>query len=732
MKKIVALAFILFSFLIPVKPADAQLKKLKPEDIFGSRQFSAKRIDGFSPMKDDLHYTTMISNPQSAKSDIVRFEYATGKVKDTLVRGSSLVPQGESSAIDYSEYEFSRNENYILFTTSEQAVYRHSTRAEYFIYNRKNGRLLPVSKKGKQMYATLSPDEKRIAFVRDNNLFSVDVASGNETQLTFDGRKNEIINGANDWVYEEEFSFSRSFEWSPDGNRIAYYKFDESRVKEFTLTFYDSLYPREERYKYPKAGEENSIVGIFIYDFSNGRTLKASTEKENDQYIPRIKWTADPQKLCIMRMNRHQDNLELLLCDATNGSTRVFYSEVNKYYIDIEINDNLYFTSDRQSFVWLKPVNGFTHILLCSLNGTAPKQITSGNWDVTAFYGMNEKTKTFFYQCAESNPMQRQVYSITLSGKKTLLGKSNGTNRAEFTPAYSYFVHTWSDANTPPEVALYNSNGKILRMLENNSELKTSMGNFELTKKEFFKFTTSAGTELNGWMIKPASFDPAKKYPVFMYMYGGPGAQTVNDAWEGSNYFYWQMLAQRGYVVVSVDNRGTGARGEEFQKCTFLNLGKLETEDQIETAKYLASHTWCDAARIGVFGWSYGGYMASLLMTKGADYFKAGIAVAPVTTWRYYDTIYTERYLHTPQENPKGYDENSPLNFADKLKGKFLLVHGTTDDNVHYQNSMDFVTALVKAKKQFQTFFYPNKNHSLPGYRLHLYNMMTDFIESEL
>lgn len=720
------------SFLLITSLSFSQNQLLKLEDIFGNRQFVAREVSGFRTMKDGLHYTNTAVDEKNNTTNILVYEYKTGNVTDTLVKGSSLKANNDTATIDFSEYQLSDDENKIIFSTGEEQIYRHSSRANYFVFNRLIKKLTPVSEKGKQMYATLSHDGNKVAFVRDNNLFIKDFVQDRELQITFDGRKNEIINGANDWVYEEEFSFDRSFQWSPDGKRIAFYKFDETRVRQFTLTYYDSLYPREEKYKYPKAGEENSIVNIFIYDLTNGRTLKAETGAEKDQYIPRIKWTADAATLCIMRMNRHQNKLELLLCDAANGSTKVMYTEENKYYIDIDINDGMMFTADKLHFIWMKPVNGFTHICLYNINGQLEKQITSGSWDVKEFYGYDEKTKTYYYQSAEVSPMERQVYSITEKENKKLLSQPHGTNDADFSGNFKYFINTWSDANTPYLVTLNSNDGRQIRTLEENKSVKESMSKYLLTKKEFFKFKTTEGIELNGWMIKPSGFDANKKYPVFQYMYGGPGAQTVWDMWERSNYFYWQMLAQKGYIVVCVDNRGTGARGEEFQKCTYKNLGHLEVVDQIETAKYLGSLPYVDKNRIGVFGWSYGGYMTSLLMTKGADYFKAGIAVAPVTNWRYYDTIYTERYLLTPQENAAGYDDNSPVNFAKMLKGKFLLVHGIADDNVHVQNSMDFVTALVKEKKQFETFFYPDKNHGLPGARLHLYNKMTDFILENL
>ncbi|MEP7167956.1 MAG: S9 family peptidase [Bacteroidota bacterium] len=719
-------------FIAIFSHAYSQNQKLKPEDIWSSSQFIAKTVSGLQSMKDGMHYTNTSEDEKNKTTDILVYEYKSGKVTDTLVRGIDLVTKGASKPIKFSNYKLSDDESKIIFSVDEEKIYRHSIRANYYIYNRNAKTLTGVSEKGKQMYASLSHDGMKAAFVRDNNLFVKDLVRDVEMQATYDGRKNEIINGANDWVYEEEFAFSQSYQWSPDGRKIAFYKFDESRVKEFSLTYYDSLYPREEKYKYPKAGEENSIVAIFIYDVVSGKTLKAETGIESDQYLPRIKWTTDANQLCIMRMNRHQNKLELLLCDATNGSMKVIYTEENKSYIEIDINDDMVFTNDKLHFIWMKPMDGFTHIGLYNMNGVMEKQITSGNWDVTKFYGYEEKSKIYYYQSAEVNAMERQVYSITEKGKKTLLSPEHGTNNANFSSNFKYFINTHSDANTPYSVMLNSNSGEQIRVLEENKNVKDAMSKFSLSNKTFFKFKTSEGVELNGWIIKPTGFDESKKYPVIQYMYGGIGQQTVLDNWLSPYYFWFQMLAQKGYLIISVDNRGTVAKGEEFQKCIYKNLGHLELIDQIEVAKYIGSLPYVDKSRIGAFGWSYGGYMTALLMTKGADYYKAGIAVAPVTNWRFYDSIYTERFLGTPQENPSGYDDNSPINFAKMLKGKFLLIHGMADDNVHFQNSVEFADALIKENKQFETFFYPNKAHSIGGAKIQLYTKMTDFILNNL
>ncbi len=724
-KMLLLLTSVWMSFL-----TTAQDSLLTVDDIFGRRLFTARMVTGFKSMNNGIHYTLSKMNDMTRTSDILRYEYKTGKLIDTILQGVSLIWNGQP--LLWTDYDFDASEMRLLLTANEEPIYRHSTRADFFIYDLKKKKLEPLSDKGKQMFASFSPDGNKVAFVRDNNIFIRDLVNHRELQITFDGRKNEIINGACDWVYEEEFSFDKAYEWSPDGKRIAYYKFDESHVREFTLTFYDTLYPREERYKYPKAGEDNSLVSIHIYELASGKTIRAGIGYDKNIYIPRIRWMADPNKLCIMRLNRHQNKLELLACNAATGIALPFYTETNDRYIDIEINDNMHFTSDGQFFFWLRPEKGYTHLFKLDMKGNVVMQLTRGQYDVTRFYGYDEQTRTCYHASAEVSPHERQIYSITESGKKKLLSRANGTNSAQFSTGFKYFINTWSDANTPYVCELYSSTGRFIRTLEDNQPLKERMKKYRLSSKTFFTFTTTQGVQLNGWMIKPVDFDERKKYPVLQYMYGGPGSNTVNNAWEGSNYFFWQLLAQKGYLVVSVDNRGTGARGEEFQKCTYLNLGKLETIDQIETARYLTTLPYVDKDRIGAFGWSFGGYLVSLLMTKGADYFKAGIAVAPVTNWRFYDTIYTERYLRTPQENAEGYDDNSPVNFADRLKGRFLLIHGTADDNVHFQNTVELVAALVKHKKQFETFFYPNSNHSLPGMRLHLYTRMENFILQNL
>jgi dipeptidyl-peptidase-4 len=669
------------------------------------------------------------------ENDIMINEYAykTGEKTGTIVRTSQLIPAGAKDGISIDEYTFSPDETKILIGTETEKIYRYSTKMEYYIWDIKTEKLTKLSAGGKERLASFSPDGSKIVFLRDNNIFVTDIATGKEQQVTTDGLWNNIINGSPDWVYEEEFEFTKAYAWSPDGSKLAFYRFDESKVKEYDMVLYDSLYPTVYKYKYPKAGEDNSIVSIHVYDLKSGKTQLMDVGSEKDQYIPRIKWTEDSNILSIQRMNRLQNKLEILLADATAGTSKVIYTEMNKYYI--EISNNLTFLKDKKHFIFTSDKDGYTHIYLYNIDGSLVKQLTSGNFEVSDIKGVDEKNDLVYFVSDEEAAYDKALYSVKLDGtKKTKISEKEGTNDADFSEGYKYFINTYSNANTPSIYTINKANGKELKTLIDNSAIVAATKEFGFTQEEFFKFKTSDNIELNGWMIKPPDFVATKKYPVLMYVYGGPGDQTVKNSWGYFDYAWFEMLAQKGYIVVSVDNRGTGGRGETFKKCTYGQLGKLETADQIETAKYLGNLAYVDKARIGIWGWSYGGYMTALCLTKGADYFKMGIAVAPVTNWRYYDNIYTERYMGLPKDNASGYDDNSPVNHVKKLKGKFLLVHGTGDDNVHFQNSMMLADALVNANKQFEMQFYPNKNHSIYGgyTRFHLFTRMTDFILENL
>lgn len=722
--------FIIGFALLIVNNLEAQKKDITLEDIWVNTTFNSKTISGLESMKDGLHYSTL------EKGNVMCYEYAKATAPETIVGQNDLIVNGKAIKID--NYTLSPDENKVLIATEIDHIYRHSTRENYYVYDRKTKTILPVTNGEKQMYATFSPDGSKVGFVRANNIFIKDLLSGKETQVTTDGLKNNIINGATDWVHEEEFAFSIAYFWSPDGKKLAYYKFDESKVKEFSFNeFNNQLYPDEYKFKYPKAGEDNSLVTIHVYDLTAAADKLMNIGAETDQYIPRIKWTMDANVLSIVRMNRHQNKLELLLNNATTGESKTVYTETNNTYIDIHEGegDYVFFTNDKKNFIITSEMDGFNHIYLYDMNGKLVNQVTKGNWDVIAYKGIDEKTKTVFYTASETTPTEKNIYSVKTNGSgKKKISAEQGANEPEFSSGMKYYIGTYSNANKPSIIAIYDAQGKQVRMLEDNAALNKTMEQFNLNKKEFLTFKTTEGIELNAWMIKPLGFGANKKYPVFLTFYGGPGRNMVNNAFDGKNYFWHQLLAEKGYIIVCVDNRGTMYRGTAFKNCTYKQLGKLEVTDQIEAAKYLGTLPYVDKSRIGTFGWSFGGYLSSLCITKGADYFKAAIAVAPVTNWRYYDNIYTERFMALPQENASGYDDNSPINHVNKLKGKYLLIHGTADDNVHFQNTVEMVDALVKANKQFDLFFYPNKNHSITGgnTRFNLYTKMTDFILNNL
>ncbi|MBP7821618.1 MAG: S9 family peptidase [Saprospiraceae bacterium] len=724
MKKIFFLHLLMLSSFLVFSQQDIHL-----EDIWKTGIYSAKYIDGFNFLKDGKHYTLLDDN------SIKQYDLATGKfVKDILTLKelkSNVAFKGE---ID--DFKLSDDESKVLIVNNIEQIYRHSFSANYYVWDFKSKKITPVFAKGKQMYATFSPDAKYVAFMSDNNLYYTNTETGATSQITFDGKYNEVINGGADWVYEEEFTMSRAFEWSPDSKKIAFMRFDESRVKEFTMQIYDktqSEYPINSSFKYPKVGEENSVVSVQIYNLKTNKSSKVNVGNEEDIYIPRIKWTQDENTLCITKLNRHQDHLQLLLADANKNTVSVLLEEKNKYYIDI--HDNLIFLPDGENYIWMSESDGWNHLYLNNMKTQKSTLLTAGNYDVTAFYGYDPSHQEVYYQSAEISPMERQVYAVNIkTNQKKCILPFKGNNDAQFSTSFDFCVNTFSTANTPPTFVVYDREGREVRKIEENTDLNKLLANAHLSKLDFFDFTTSQGVKLNGWMIKPRDFDANKKYPVFMYLYGGPNSQEVLDQWKGRNFIWFQMLAQKGYIVACVDNRGTGARGEEFRKMTHLQLGKLETIDQIEAAKYLGNLPFADKQRIGIFGWSYGGFMSTLCILKGNDVFKSAIAVAPVTNWKWYDSIYTERYMHTDSENKSGYADNSPVNFADRLKGNYLIVHGIADDNVHFQNTVEMCSSLIEANKQYETYFYPNRNHGIYGgnARLHLYQKMTNFILEKL
>jgi dipeptidyl-peptidase 4 len=702
-------------------------QKITIEEIY-TGAFRAKGMDELQSMKNTNQYTVLNSDRATKSQQIDLYDFATLTKVATLLdtKNHPLL----SSGID--SYTFSKDEKQILIASNSTPIFRHSFTADYYLYNLSTKELTKVLEQVQE--PTFSPDGTKVGFAKSNNLFIYDIASKNTIQVTADGKKNAIINGITDWVYEEEFAFVRAFDWSADGKKLAYIRFDETEVPQFSMDLYKKdLYPTAETFKYPKAGEKNALVSLHIYDVNGKSSKEINLGNYNDFYIARMKWTNDANVLCAQVLNRHQDNLDLIFVDGTTGTAKVVLNEKDKAYVDV--TDNLTFLKDN-SFIWTSEKDGYNHIYLYDKIGKLKNQVTKGNWEVTNYYGFDEKTKTVFYQSVENGSTVRDVYKISLDGKKKVkLSQQVGTNAATFSPDFTYFINTYSSSTVPMTYTLNTSkDGKQVQSIVDNTALLDKLKKYDLPTKEFFELTTEKGHKLNAWMIKPKNFDATKKYPVFMYQYSGPGSQQVANDWLDTNDMWFMMLSQEGYITVCVDGRGTGFKGAEFKKCTQKELGKFEVEDQIDAAKVIGNYAYVDKSRIGIFGWSYGGFMSSNCLFKGNDVFKMAIAVAPVTNWRFYDSIYTERYMQTPQENASGYDDNSPINHVSKLKGNFLLIHGTADDNVHVQNSMQMIEALIQANKQFDWAIYPDKNHGIFGgkTRIQLFNKMTNFIKEKL
>lgn len=678
--------------------------------------FEQKTVSGVRSLSDGERYTTM------SDGRVLCFSYRTGEPAGVLFDASAAEPR-----IEFTDYVLSADERRLLLTTDVEPIYRHSFTAEYWIYDRQDGSLRRLSQGGPQQQAQFSPDGSRVAFVRGGNLFVADPAAGSERQLTFDGRFNHIINGLPDWVYEEEFSFARAFAWSPDGRKIAYLRFDESRVKQYNMNrFAGGLYPENYTFKYPKAGEQNSVVELYCCDAADGSAVRMDTGEQTDQYIPRLFWTPTGQ-LGFYRLNRLQNHFEVLLCDSS-GASRVVYDERNDRYVERVDGRTVTFLPDGDRFVVRSERDGFMHLYLYSVSEGLLGRITSGEWEVTELLGI--EGDRVYYLSTETSPLRRDLYTVRLDGRgKRRLTGGDGTYRIAPSRGFRYFISYFSNVRTPNRVTLHRSDGRLVRTLEDNAALRTKLDELQVPVKEFFRFATSEGVELNGYMVRPNGFDSSRRYPVLMTQYSGPGSQQAADRWT----IGWEdVLVQQGYIVACVDGRGTGFRGEEFKKCTYGELGKYETVDQIEAARYLASLPYVDPDRIGIYGWSYGGFMALNCILKGNDVFRAAIAVAPVTSWRFYDTIYTEIYNGLPQDNPSGYDDNSPIHFADRLKGKLLIAHGTGDDNVHIQNTYEMITKLVEYDKPFELYVYPDRNHGMGPSRHHLMERCIEFVQRNL
>lgn len=725
MKNIIRFA-ICFLFVAYSSTSIAQQKNISLEDIWEGT-FRTEGLDRLHSLNNGTQYSVLNFDRNTRTSTVDVYDYDTGKKTNTIVNSADI-----DQIAYFSSYNFSDDESKLLLATDSESIYRRSSLANYYVYDVKTKQATLVAAT-KIQEPHFTKDGSKIAYGFENNLYIKDLSTGTTTQVTKDGAKNSIINGIADWVYEEEFAFVRAFDWNTTGNKLAFIRFDETEVPRFSMDLYGTeLYPDQQVFKYPKAGEANAKVSLHLYDVKTGVITEVNLKEFNSYYIPRIKWTNNPNVLSAQLTNRKQNAVDLVFVNATTNKATLVLQDTDAAYVDI--TDNLTFLKDN-SFIWTSEKDGWNHIYHYNANGTLINQITKGNWEVTDYYGFDPASNRIFYQSTENGSINRDVYSIKADGSsKIRLSSKIGTNSAAFSANFSKFINTYQSSATPPQYTLEEAKaGKQLRAIKDNNSLLTKVSDYKMSTKEFSTIEVN-GNELNMYTIKPKDFDPSKKYPLFMYQYSGPGSQNVANRWNGTNDYWHQMLAQEGYIVICIDGRGTGLKGRDFKKVTQLELGKYEVEDQIAAAKKLGELSYIDETRIGIWGWSYGGFMSSNCLFQGADTFSMAIAVAPVSSWRFYDSIYTERYMSTPQENPDGYDNNSPLSHVDKLEGDFLLVHGSADDNVHSQNTMRLSEGLVQANKDFDQMIYTDKNHGIYGgnTRLHLYRKMTRFIKETL
>ena len=696
-------------------------KEITLEEIWNGT-FSPKRMNALNSMNGDFY--SLLNSDENGNTTVDKYSYETLEKVETIVYSKDL-----KELRSFESYSFNNDETKLILGTNFNKIYRRSYTGTFYVYDIASKKMSLIGEDIQE--PIFSPDNQKIAFAKNNNLFIKDFSKNKLTQITKDGKKNSIINGITDWVYEEEFGFVRAFEWSKDSKYLAFLRFDETNVPTFSMDIVGKeLYPNQQVFKYPKAGEENAKVTLHTYNVANSKTAKISLG--DYEYIPRIKWSNTPAVLVATTLNRQQNNLKLHKVNALRTSSSILLNETDKAYIDI--HNNLTFLNDN-SFIWTSEKDGYNHIYHYDFNGNLINQITKGNWEVTNYYGFKPSKKTIYYQSVENGSINRGVYSINLDGSnKKLLSNKEGQNSAAFSTNLNYFINTYSSATTAPVYDLYTAEGNKIKNIVNNIDLEEELSTYKMSPKEFSTIEIN-GNDLNMWMMKPADFDPNKEYPMLMFQYSGPGSQQVANRWNVANDYWHNMLAQKGVIVVCVDGRGTGFKGADFKKSTYLNLVKYETEDQIAAAKKLAERSYIDENNIGIWGWSFGGHMSTNALLKGNDVFSMAIAVAPVTSWRFYDTVYTERFLRTPQENPAGYDENSPINYPEKLKGKYLLVHGTGDDNVHVQNTYRMINSLIDANKQFDMFIVPDRAHGIrkgSTMRLNLFTKMTNFVEENL
>jgi dipeptidyl-peptidase-4 len=711
--------------------------KLTLPDIT-SGKFAAKTVNGINPIEGTDTYARISQDGER----VVCCSFKTGKELSVLFDVKNTM----GCKIDgFDDYVLSPDGKRMLIQTKTERIYRRSFKADFYIYNIESRRLDRLSDGDKQQIPTWSPDGQQVAFVRGGNIFLVKLLYDNaEIQVTKDGKFNEVINGLPDWVNEEEFGFNSALTFNADGTMICWIRYDESKVKTYSLEMYKGMKPAKEEYdtypglysyKYPKAGEDNSTVSAWSYDIKSHKINRLQVPLDADGYMPRIKPTNDPMRIVVYTMNRHQDDLCLYAVNPRSTVAQLIIKEHVDKYVREEAMEGVKFVGDK--ILLPSDRSGYTKLYIYNMNGQLQRTIGDGNYDITSVYGYDPKTGDVYYQAAALGATDRQVYVTHKNGKTVRLTDREGWNTAFFSGDFQYFVNTWSDYNTPYVFTTRTREGKLINTIEDNKAVKQLVSDYGFCKREPFSFTTSEGVVLNGWMVKPKDFDANKKYPVIMHQYSGPGSQQVTNSWSagsmGQGGAFDSYLAQEGFIVVSVDGRGTGGRGSEFEKCTYLNLGNLESKDQVETALYVGSLPYVDKDRIGIWGWSYGGFNTLMSMSEGRGVFRAGVAIAPPTNWKYYDSVYTERYMRTPKENPDGYATN-PIERASKLHGALLICHGTADDNVHPQNTYEYSEALVQADKDFRELFYTNRNHSIFGgnTRNHLLRQVAQFFKTEL
>ena len=724
MKKI---AFI-FLCAITLLPISARAFTL---DDITSGKFRPQDVPESYPSTDGIHYYTATNG----NTRIVKCEYRTGHEVDTLF---DVKTARECELKQFDGFALSPDEKHLLIYADSEKIYRRSFKATYYTFEIRRNLLKPLSEGGKQQAAVYSPNGRMVAFVRDNNIFIKKLDYGTEVAVTRDGERNKIINGVPDWVYEEEFALTSTLQWSPDDATLAFVKFDESQVPEYSFSLYEGycpaypeyrLYPGYFTYKYPVAGESNSRVSVFSYTVETRALKEMKLPIPADSYIPRIKFTPDPSRLAVITLNRTQNQMDIYAVNPLSGVSKLLLRETDKAWINESALDNIVFYPD--FFIMASCRSGYQHLYRYNYNGALAKQITRGEWNITAFLGYDDKNGAYFYESNQEGPLYKAVYKITEKGVETKLSGKTGTNTAVFNPSCSYFINRYSSSNEPLVVTVCDARGKTLRTLEDNATLKTWIAQCNLPQKEFFTCPNNAGDRMNGFLLKPSNFDPSKRYPVVMSQYSGPGSQSVLDKW-GIDWEYY--LAEQGFIVACVDGRGTGGRSRAYETAVYMQLGKFETEDQVAGAEYMRTLPYVDGSRIGIYGWSYGGYETLMALSTGNGIYRAGVAIAPVTDWRYYDTIYAERFMRTPKENSDGYEQSAPITHAANLKGSLLLVSGTADDNVHYLNTLQYSAALVEAGIQFDTQIYTNKDHHIRGCntRHHLFTKVCNFFTDKL